>query len=109
GAISGPPRQTNERPGFAGVLRALGVWGPYRGPHVKQTSAPASPGCSERWGCGGHIGAPTSNKRAPRLRRGAPSAGGVGAISGPPRQTNERPGFAGVLRALGVWGPYRGP
>ena len=28
-------RETEERPGFAGPLRALGVWGPSRGPHVQ--------------------------------------------------------------------------
>src|SRR5919201_653569 len=52
------------------------------------------------------------NREAPRLRRGASNAGGLGAISGPgrsARETEKRRGFAGALRTPGVLGPFRGP
>src|SRR5437762_717546 len=52
---------------------------------------------------GGHFGAPKLDRGAPRLRRGAPNVGGLGAISGPPSSIEERPGFAGALRTLGVY------
>src|SRR6266852_1552203 len=51
------------------------------------------------------------HRGASRLCRGAPNVGGLGAISEPPqpRDIEERHGFAGALRTLGVWGPSRGP
>src|ERR671930_204508 len=137
GAISGPPCYrpsrlaiTEARHGSAGARRALGVWGPSRGPHVIGPAVPRSPrratappGRDERWGFGGHLGAPMlsaqpsrDHQGAPRLRRGATSVGGLGAISGPPCYrpsrlaiTEARHGSAGARRALGVWGPSRGP
>src|SRR5207248_1657119 len=69
----------------------------------------------ERWGVGGHFGAPITgddDRGAPRLRRGATSVGGLGAISGlpsPATMIEARPGSAGARRALGGWGPFRGP
>src|SRR5438309_10902782 len=36
------------------------------------------------WGFWDHLGPPMLDRGAPRLRRGAPNAGGWGAISGPP-------------------------
>src|SRR5207253_5237356 len=36
GVIAGATRDTEERHGFAGALRRLGVWGPCRGPHSDQ-------------------------------------------------------------------------
>src|SRR5437762_12267312 len=57
--------------------------GAMSGPPCRQRSAPAPPGRTERWGYGGHVGAPMS--------------------------IEERPGSAGALRTLGVWGPCRGP
>ena len=63
-------------------------------------SAPAEPGRSERRGFGGHVGAPMYSepvneshcRGAPRLRRGAPSAGGAWGAPGAPH----------VLRSPGV-------
>jgi hypothetical protein len=55
-----------ERPGSAGALRAPGVWGPCRGPHVLRArerialsrGATAAPGGPERRGAWGAPGAP---------------------------------------------------
>src|SRR5438477_13071943 len=50
---------------------------------------PAAPGRSERWGieerhgCAGALRT-LGDRGAPRLRRGAPNVGGMGAMSGPP-------------------------
>src|SRR4029453_7196851 len=67
---------------------------------------------------------PAAHSRgAPRLRRGATkvgrvcwemtafhsAGGGPGSGDPPARRTEERPGFPGACRALGVWGPCRGP
>ncbi|TMQ27442.1 MAG: LLM class F420-dependent oxidoreductase [Candidatus Rokuibacteriota bacterium] len=85
------------------------------GPPIRKTSATAWPGRDERWGIGGHVGAPNqederhglagarrtlggwgpcrgpqSGRRAPRLGRGATNVGGLGAMSGPPISIGER-------------------
>src|SRR5438874_1686046 len=69
---------------FAGALRTLGVWGPFRGPHVQT---------SERHG----------------FCRGAPNAGGLGAISGPPCSDQRAPWLCRGAPNAGGWGPFRGP
>src|SRR5438309_3997039 len=83
GVIAGATRDTEERHGFAGALRRLGVWGPCRGPHV--------------------------DRGAPRVSRGAPKVGGLGAMSGPPCRQRSAPGFPGRSERWGVWGALSGP
>src|SRR2546428_84425 len=84
-----------ERHGFPGTLRALGVWGPCRGRHLRVPAVGRvvgeRPGVAGRWGGGGPCGGPPW--RVPALGRGI----------------GERPGSPGPLGALGVWGPCRGP
>src|SRR5438552_16601970 len=75
--------EIEERPGFPGALRRLGVWGPCRGPHV--------------------------DRGAPRVSRGAPKVGGLGAMSGPPCRQRSAPGFPGRSERWGVWGALSGP
>src|SRR2546428_668864 len=61
-----PSPLIDERPGFPGTLGALGVWGPFRGPHVAA-----------------HVAFP-ADRRAPRVSRGARSVGGCGGHLGAP-------------------------
>src|SRR6266404_1172913 len=65
------------------------------GERRKSRSATAAPGRSERWGMGERHGCAGAlrtrgDRGAPRLRRGAPNAGGMGAMSGPPSELMTR-------------------
>ena len=82
--------ETRTVPAGPGRFRALGVWGPFRGPHVEdrgnssaverqpsKLGVAGSNPVSRSRSFGGHRG-------APRVARGATSVGGLGAMSGPP-------------------------
>src|SRR5207245_9135029 len=83
-------REPEERHGYAGARRTLGVWGPFRGPQ-QATRTRGAPrlcrGAPNVWGFGGHFVAP-SRRREPEERHGYAGArrtvGGLGAVSGPP-------------------------
>src|SRR5205814_8937073 len=66
GAISGPPCKIKAPHGLAGARRTGGEWGPCPEPPCRDRGAPRlGRGAPKRWGNGGHVGAPMSN----RLRR----------------------------------------
>src|SRR5712671_7914641 len=96
------------------------LWGvgAISGPHhLRRLSrrATALPGRDERWGFGGPSRGPITcdgYRGAPRLCRGATSAGGSGGHLGAPSPATAieaRHGFAGARRALGVRGAISGP
>src|SRR5207237_187610 len=121
GAISGPPAPTTvteARPGSAGARRAMGGLGAISGPPAPTTvteARPGSAGARRAMGGLGAISGPPAPATVTEARPG--SAGGderwgFGAISGPPAPatvTEARPGAAAARRAMGGWGPSRGP
>src|SRR6266403_763712 len=64
GAMAGPPSQQSSRRATAppGRDEHMGVWGPWRGPHLNShRGAPRlRRGATSIWGFGGHGGAPIS-------------------------------------------------
>src|SRR2546428_157835 len=86
-----------ERHGFPGTLRALGVWGPCRGRHLRVPALGRV--IEERHGFPGTLRA---------LGVWGPCRGRHLRVPALGRVIEERHGFPGTLRALGVWGPCRG-
>src|SRR5437016_3828079 len=86
----------------------------YRGRPL-QSSATAPPQRYERWGARGPCRGPRDgnhSRAAPRLRRGAANAGGLGGHVGAPvtvTTPEQRHGPAGALRTLGGLGAISGP
>src|SRR5439155_11601829 len=94
------------------ALACMGLDADYRGPHPISGGSdapievvPGGRGLSRPGDAEQHRG-------APRLRRGAPSVGGLGGpveAPGTPSNIEERHGYAAALRAPGAWGARPGP